>query len=362
MGSKDIFRKPFDEGTKTKLDIYQSYLKEWLPVFLVKEKIIWKNIQIFDFCSGQGQDSEGTQGSPLITLNELNHWSGMIVNKSLNVRVVLNEFDKKSFEQLKPLIEKSNNPKVYKTEVYQKDFKNIFDEEYNSMKSSANLLFIDQSGIKLITEEIIQKIINLSQTDFLFFISSSFISRFGDSDEFNKYLKISKQEIKDKSYYHIHKIVLNYYRSLIPKSKEYYLAPFSIKKGSNIYGLVFGTNHTYGMEKFLNVCWKIDKQRGQANFDIDSENINENEPKLFPEFNIPNKRQIFENELQERILKKELKTDKEVYVFALNNGFLPKDANNILSNLKKEHKIEFGFIMISNGIHKINISSQIIVN
>ena len=65
MSSKDIFKKPFDEGTKTKLEIFRNYLKEWLPVFVAKQTIIWNNIQIFDFCSGQGKDVEGTLGSPL---------------------------------------------------------------------------------------------------------------------------------------------------------------------------------------------------------------------------------------------------------------------------------------------------------
>jgi three-Cys-motif partner protein len=122
------------------------------------------------------------------------------------------------------------------------------------MKQSVNFLFLDQNGIKQITESIFSKLIELKQTDFLFFISSSYIHRFAEVEEFNQYLKITRQDLFGKSYYHIHRIVLNYYRSLIKKNKNYFLAPFSIKKPSGVYGLNFGSNHTYGTEKFLSVC------------------------------------------------------------------------------------------------------------
>jgi hypothetical protein len=37
MGN-DFHSKPFDEGTQTKLIIFEEYIKEWLPVFLKKER------------------------------------------------------------------------------------------------------------------------------------------------------------------------------------------------------------------------------------------------------------------------------------------------------------------------------------
>jgi three-Cys-motif partner protein len=359
MSSTDIFKKPFDDGTKTKLEIFRNYLREWLPVFLAKQEVVWNKIQIFDFCSGKGKDIDGSLGSPLIILTELNNWVENIVTKKLNVRIVLNEYDKNLFADLVPLVNELRKTNVYETVIENDTFHNVFDKSYDSMRNSANLLFIDQSGVKEITEDIFGKIINLKPTDFLFFISSSFISRFAESDEFKKHLKITRTDIQGKSYFHIHKIVLEYYRSLIPKSKEYYLAPFSIKKGSNIYGLIFGTNHTLGIEKFLNVCWRIDKQRGEANFDIDKEKINHAEPSLFPEMNVPNKRQLFEDELAIKILNKELISDRIVYLFALSNGFLPKDANKVLKELKNHNKIDFEFNIVTGDIHKIKVPSLI---
>ena len=44
MARKDLFRKPFDEGTIDKLEIFEDYFKEWLPVFISRKEIIWNKI------------------------------------------------------------------------------------------------------------------------------------------------------------------------------------------------------------------------------------------------------------------------------------------------------------------------------
>ena len=157
-----------------------------------------------------------------------------------------------------------------------------------------------------------------------------------------------------KSCYHIHRIVLQYYRSLIPERRKYYLAPFSIRKQAGIYGFIFGSNHTYGLEKFLKVCWKHDKLTGEANFDIDNEGIDLNKPTLFENLNVPTKRQIFERDIKKKILEGALNTNVSVYLFALQEGFLLKDANKILEQLKNSSRIDFYFKLISAKLHKIS--------
>ena len=264
MAKKDLFNKPFDDGTLDKLEIFEDYFKEWLPVFLARPQPIWNEIQIFDLFGGEGKDNSGILGSPLRILKILNDNEELIIKSRVKIRVIINEFDKEKYELLVPNLESIVNRSLYELVYYNQDFTMVFDSYYNSMKQTANFLFLDQNGIKQITENIFSKLIGLQITDFLFFISSSYIKRFGEVEEFKKYLKITKQELEDKSYYHIHRIVLNYYRTLIPNDKKYFLAPFSIKKAAGIYGLIFGSNHTYGMEKFLSVCWKHDALTGEV--------------------------------------------------------------------------------------------------
>ncbi|MFT3846439.1 MAG: three-Cys-motif partner protein TcmP [Lacibacter sp.] len=353
MATKDIFDKPFDEGTLVKLKIFEDYFKEWLPVFLAKPNPIWKEIQIFDLFAGEGKDINGIMGSPLRIISILNENRDLIFKSGVKIKVIVNEYEKQKFDTLvKSLISVADNS-LYELESYNDDFSKIFEKYYESMKRTANFLFLDQNGIKQITESVFVKLIELKQTDFLFFISSSFIKRFNELAEFKKYLKITKQDLDGKSYYHVHKVVLEYYRSIIPKSKEYFLAPFSIKKPAGIYGLIFGTNHTLGIEKFLHVCWKYDKLTGEANFDIDNEGIDLAKPSLFDEFNKPTKRHVFEQKLKSKILSGDLKQGKEVYLWTLSEGFLLKDANVILNELLDQEKIKINFKLISSRLHKL---------
>src|SRR5690606_21814045 len=128
-------------------------------------------------------------------------------------------------------------------------------------------------------------LVSLPRTDILFFISSSYLYRFKTLSEFTRYLNTEKISFDENNYHSCHRAVANFYRNQIVSGKEYYIGPFSLKKGSNIYGLVFGSNHTYGIEKFLKICWSLDPQRGEANYDIDADNINPVAPSLFAQYN-----------------------------------------------------------------------------
>lgn len=363
--AKNFFDKPFDEGTKLKLEIFKGYFKEWLPVFISRKEIIWSTINIFDFFAGGGQDVNGLEGSPLIVLNELSkeNNSKFILEKKMKINVCFNEKDDKNFESLKSLAESKKNDALFSLEVHNKDFRALFDEKYEQMQNATNFLFLDQFGIKEISPEVFKKIIDVKPADYMFFISSSIFNRFKESEELNKYLNVTKEAIVNKPYHKIHEVIFDSYKAMLPKGKEYYLAPFSIKKEGNIYGLIFGSHHTLGLEKFLKICWKLDPLTGDSNYDMENENINEQTPSLFEEFNVPKKRQVFERDLKDAILNLELKTGYEVYLFSLTKGFLAKDANPILDKLKSEKKISFDFKMIKEDIHKIKkIGTNIIVH
>lgn len=360
MAHKSIFDSPFDDGTKAKLIVYKSYLEKWLPVFVSRQEIIWKDIQIFDFFSGKGKDENGVIGSPLITIEVVNAFCSYIKQKGLKVRLVFNELNAEYFEALKHNVSEQTKNCDYEICLKNKPFKDLFYEELPSMEKSANFIFLDQNGIKEITKDVFEKITSLKQTDFLFFISSSFFKRFAKTPEFRIHFPFEPDEIEKIDYYHIHRKVLNYYKELIPINKKYHLAPFSIKKNQNIYGLVFGSPHTFGIEKFLSVAWKLDPLTGEANFDIDNEKISSASPFLFEEFNKPTKRQFFEQNLEERILNRTLSTNIEVYSYALSEGFLFKDVNFVLKKLK-DKKITFGFSLISDRLHKETIPKEITV-
>lgn len=350
----DFFDKPFDDGTSFKLNIFEGYLREWLPVFIAPKKKIFKNIRIFDFFAGYGMDKNGKKGSPLIIRDEVTNSINSWKPSDIFLNVILNEYTKKGYDQL---IKNFGEPDVFEFSIENLDFQVIFDKYYPEMvdtqDDSANLLFLDQCGIKHVTPKTFKKIINLKATDFLFFISSSYLHRFYEIEEFRKYVNIPEETFSTNPYKNIHRTVVDFYRSQIPNGRNYYLAPFSIKKNSNIYGIIFGTNHTLGIEKFLKIAWKLDPIFGEANFDIDNEKIDLAAPSLFPELNVPKKVQVFENDLEQLIRTKKIKSNKEAYEYGLLKGFQPKTVTNVLKNMISKNKIQKGLKTQNQNIHKL---------
>jgi len=94
--ARNLFRKPFDEGTLIKLSVFEDYFKEWLPVFISKPNTLWKHIQVFDFFAGEGRDVNGIDGSPTRILKILNLNRQQIINNNIKISVILNEYEKEN--------------------------------------------------------------------------------------------------------------------------------------------------------------------------------------------------------------------------------------------------------------------------
>jgi len=371
----DIHSQEFDEGTQIKLSILREYLRKWIPVFITKRTPIWKKIFIYDFFAGEGADAVGNYGSPLIILDELRKYCQEISSKLLYVKVVFNEFNFKKTERLTRICDEflsgcrygtngqiacpsatSGDPCVFRLTIENSDFQDFFSSVYSNMEKHPEFprfMFLDQYGVKHVTEEIFGKLVSLDRTDFIFFISSSFVHRFAENPEFQNYLNLSREEFDQLKPYQCHRVIYEYYKTLLPNYKQFYVAPFSIKKGANVYGLIFGTNHKLGIEKFLNVCWNLNDQTGDANFDIDNEHINPSLPKLFPDQDTPSKLQFFERRLKEQIENDEIKTNQEVYDLTFDMGMLPKHANKVCRELQNEKRILLDVPLSSQNIHRL---------
>ena len=340
---KDLHSEPFDESTKTKLALFRGYIREWLPVFLAKGKPRWDTINVFDYFAGPGRDPEGTEGTPLILLGELKEYLDRISEKGLNVFVYLNEKDKEKYAQLKEEVEKEKRPE-YRVKVANKEFQEALNDTKPRFPGAANLVLIDQYGVSQVKKEVFEELVNYARKDtafdIMFFISSSQFHRFHNDKIFLQFLDMEKKEGEKTPYEHIHRKITERYRSLVPKDREFFLAPFSIKKGPNIRGVIFGTKNLLGLAKFLRACWEIDQIHGEANFDIDKEGISSDQPSLFEEDNKPKKLSVFEGKLKNAISSQELKSDREIYRFTLESGVLPKHANKVVKEMKSQGKIE----------------------
>src|SRR5258705_3455630 len=133
---RDLFHKPFDDGTIDKL-------------------------QIFDLFAGEGMDVNGVLGSPMLILKVLNEFKESIIKSKVKIRVIINEYEKEKFEILSNNLESIADRSLYTLEYYNEDFIDVFNRFFDSMRQTANFLFLDQNGIKQITEEVFGKLTSL---------------------------------------------------------------------------------------------------------------------------------------------------------------------------------------------------------
>lgn len=334
----DIHEKPFDEATFTKLEIFERYLIEWLPVFIEQN---YPRVYIVDFFAGPGKDKNGQPGSPLRIIDSIFRYKERIENKQIRLELIFNEFDIKKCEKLEQNVEAVKDKLFYNYKILNEDFKDIFYKLKPDLECNPSLLFIDQSGIRQVTGEILNELAKLQRADFLFFISSSFFIRFCDYSSFKKHFPdICQEELREKNYNSIHRKILEHYKKMLHPNSPLRLIPFSIKKSRHIYGLIFGTKHILGVDKFLSITWDKNQINGEANFDIDEDLPKKEQPSLFAEFKRKTKLDEFEENLRRFIVQKKIVTNKEIYDFTLDNGFIHTHAKEKIKKFIKEKKLK----------------------
>ena len=346
MGGKNHHNEPFDASTLVKLDLYRRYVRAWLPVFLNTRSLTLDRIQIFDFFAGPGHDVNGVSGSPIIALEEIRSALDQAHANNTEIHLYLNEMMKGKYDTLRATCEASDLVNTVHFHYLNKDFQEAFNKwkpEFTRNEGTrfktANLLFLDQNGTKQITREVFSTIVGAARTDFLFFISSSYIYRFKNQPQNVQPSPINESDFDGMTMKNVHRKVCDAYRRWLPNGYRYYLAPFSIAKdyGSNVYGLIFGSGHPLGMDKFLKICWETDPLTGEANYDIDDDNIIQGQLTFWDEK--PKKLDLFERHLSEAVLNGSLKTNVDVYEYSLNQGFRASQAKSILGKLVKENKL-----------------------
>ena len=362
MAKKDINKEPFHEATMLKLDIFRKCFREWFPVFVHHSSV--KKIFIYDMFAGSGTDSEGNPGSPIILLeeargNKRQHCADLAENHK-HVVFGFNEKEKEKRELLDKATEdfllkcKSACPLekcVYSNTIYCRDasFEEIMkSEKFRAVlanKSYAKFVLLDQYGFSQITKDVFLKLATSPLTDFIFFISSSFIKRFRDVDAVKTYIDTNRLDFEEKKPKECHRIIADYFRNLIPADKEYYIHHFTIQKGANYYGLIFGTNHTLGMEKFVKVCWMEDENSGESNCNID--NDFEKGSLFYNPTNTTKKIKIKE-ELELLILNGKIKSNIEGLKWVLSHGCEPKLFVDVAKSLVEKKK--------GNGQHHLSVN------
>ncbi|MEM6736357.1 MAG: three-Cys-motif partner protein TcmP [Bacteroidota bacterium] len=341
MAQKDLHDKPFDGGTIAKLEIFEDYAQAWIPTFVMTGMPV---ICIFDFFAGTGYDKAGIEGSPIRILNKIKQQVGNIFQKKVKVKLYLNEYKTEKYDLLKVSVESFLNENqdvkraievVYDNE----DFSVLFDKYFPIIEKYPSLVFLDQNGIKFLSPDYLLKLEKTNRTDFLYFLSASYIWRFGDTDEFKKYLELDMDEVKQNPYQLVHRSVIEQLKHKYLNNSKLKLYPYSIKKQSNIYGIIFGATHPLAFDKFLGISWKRNSINGDADFDIDDDSskiqIDMFEGKKLTKI------EKFEIGLRDEIVNGAIKNNYDALEYAYSHGHVPKHVADVLRSMKKQGLIRY---------------------
>ena len=347
MPYKDLHSEPFDETTITKLEIFEDYAEAWIPTFVMQRSV--DEIHVFDFFAGPGYDKNGVPGSPIRLLNKVNSFLGPFLNTKTKIVLHLNEFEpnktkQEKFELLKKNCEEflSANPKFkyFATiEYYNENAETLFFKLLPLIKKYPSLVYLDQNGIRFISPQYLQELEKLKTVDFIYFVSSSYFWRLGGTEEFKKVLDFDMEQLKADKYQNIHRNVISKIEKSLPENTTLKLFPFSLKKGANIYGIIFGAKHFRAVDKFLDIAWKRNETNGEADFDIDEDKKKE-QLEMFEEKKMT-KVEKFKIEVEELILSGKLKDNAEVLIHTYLSGHIPSHSSEVVRRLKKDQKISF---------------------
>lgn len=347
MAYKDLHEDPFDETTIAKLQIFEDYAEAWIPTFVMQGV---PTIYIFDFFAGTGYDKRGVPGSPIRILLKIKQQVGSIFQKNVRIKLHLNEFepnrkDQKKFSLLQTACNQflQDNKDVHRAigdiEYFNEDFQILFPKLISDIRKYPSLVYLDQNGIKFLSDKYLLELEKAKQADFLYFVSASYFWRFGDSKEFKEHLNIDMATAKKDPYKFVHRNVIEQLRKKLPATTRVKLYPFSLKKGANIHGIIFGASHPRAVDKFLNTAWKRSPINGDANFDID-EDSSKSQLDFFREKSLT-KIEAFQQKLIYKVLTGEVRNNRDALLFAYDNGHIGSHADQALRSMKKKGEINY---------------------
>jgi three-Cys-motif partner protein len=340
MSKKDHHSEPFDDGTLAKLEIFEDYANAWLPVWVMQPKV--DEIHILDLFAGPGYDANGVAGSPIRILDAIKQHLGNILQSNTKIHVHFNEFQPDRVKQPKyenlvlscdMCIALEPKFKYFLSEhYYNEDAEKLLDKLLLDLKHKPLLVYLDQNGVKLFSQTYVQKLASISRLDFLYFVSSSYFKWLGQTPEFKQVLDFKDGELLNVRQLDMHRVVVNKMRSQLAGNSKLKLYPYSIKKLSNVFGIVFGSKHPLAVDKFLSIAWRRNPLNGEAEYDIDSD-AEQLQLTLFAQHKLT-RLMKFRNDLTQFITSGETKTNQEVIDFTYEYGHIPTHASDLVRGLK----------------------------
>ena len=343
------------EHSEAKVKLYGRYLSVYLNV-LHRAQFV-KRIFVFDLFCGEGIYENKANGSPLIALDCIrNHY---FANQSScpNMTVWFNDNGMSEIEdgiskvdRVKKVSSTIFKPENVKIEFYKENYEDIYPKAIELVaqtKDSKGLFFIDPFGYKAIKPDDIRKMLNSGKTEVFLWLPIAQMYRFADLALRSGFpgsepLKLFLNELFGKSIPDFQS-PQDFIEQLKRRFRIYlkdlntFVDTFILERdASNVYCLFFFTRNVRGYEKMLEAKWAVDPSHGKGH-------SLEKTISLFDETELSG----YPQKLTAFIDSADYRTNTELHLFGLENGFLPKHTKGVLDGWKK-NETKFEVISLDN--------------
>ncbi|WP_320052184.1 three-Cys-motif partner protein TcmP [uncultured Acetobacteroides sp.] len=341
--------------SKAKLEYYQFYLKRYLTILRLAD--FTNCINIFDVFCGTGIYEDGTKGSPILAFEAIEESSEKNNGKKLApVSLIVNDIESVKIDGIQKYLTKKNNDIckiIYHNEDADSFLSNIENTIGQQQTNERNLILIDPYGYKKVRKENIKNLLlKKRNTEIMLFLPISQIYRFtgaviNDEDTKVKALKDFIDSFFPDKTHSIYnncltheKELIEYIRQALMFEGKFYATSYYIQRDTreHYYALFSITPNIYGLEKNLEVKWKLNEESGEG-FE---------QPKAMLG--------LFDNQFKEEAQREQYDRLKDIlltiieekgsidnnqlYEITLKNMFLPKHSKQVLIQLQEDNIIE----------------------
>jgi len=349
--SKDVM-KPHSEA---KVRFYQKYLDTHLQI--LSSIRFAKEIHIYDLFCGRGIYKDGKKGSAILayeTIREVRE------KRPSNKKIVLHLNDKKRahIEAVRNYIETHYDDETkpcevqYTTEDADNMLASLASEDWKGKRKECimNVFFIDPYGYKQIKREFLELLMDYGYTEILLFLPISFMHRFTrhafSPEATPGTVPLRKLIVSFFPETHPMRIgtemdvqtYIDYLTEAFSCDGKFYTTSYPIERNeNNQFALFFFSTSIFGYEQVMNLKWKMIDSWG---FGFHLPEIQGNLfGQMFRQERLNEITEMFRTKLLSFMSGAEL-TNGELYVFTVENGYLPKHAKDVLRDLQKSGHLQ----------------------
>jgi three-Cys-motif partner protein len=337
------------EHSEAKIELYATYLSMYLNILSRVPSV--KGVLLFDLLAGEGIYEDGSKGSALTALEVIRDHYFANNQSCPDMCVWFNDNGLSRIENGVYKIDRVRRfsadiftPPNVSVECFREDYDEILPCALKKLQGSKNvkgLFFIDPYGYKEIDPDELKEILANRDAEVFLFLPASHMYRFAEkalhsSFPGGKPLERFLRKLFGSETPHFDS-VYDFIRQLKEKLGQYirdvFVDTFTLARdASNVYCLIFFTNHIRGFEKMIEAKWNLDKQSGRGHTFQKSKS-----PYLFSEIELSG----YPTRLRKYIAEgTDPRTNRDLYRFGLENGFLPKHTNEVLRDWKRQGVLE----------------------